>query len=234
MVSNKYLIVIPAYNEERKLQGVIKATQKHNPFADILVINDGSDDNTLKIAEQAGAMVLDLTNNLGYGCAIQTGFRFATENNYDYVITIDGDGQHDPASVKNLIKKLSEQNADVVIGSRFLEGHYEMEFARKTGAKIFSFITYLYTKIKFTDPTSGFQLLNNKAFTYLSESDKYPIDYPDANILIALHKANFKVVEAPVQMFRKLSSKSMHSGLRPFFYIIRMTLAIMIQSLRKE
>jgi hypothetical protein len=231
---NQYLIIIPAYNEEKSIENVIKATKEQNPFADILVVNDGSDDNTLRIAKQSGAMVIDLTNNLGYGCAIQTGFQFAAKNQYQYVITIDGDGQHNPSSVKNLRMMLSEKNADVVIGSRFLEGNYKMEFTRKAGSWLFSLITFIHTKIRFTDPTSGFQLLNRKAFSYLSESEKYPIDYPDANILIALHKANFKIVEAPVQMFRKPESKSMHSGLKPFFYVVRMTLAIFIQFIRKE
>lgn len=229
-----HLIIIPAYNEESNIESVIKNSKEANPIADILVVNDGSDDNTLIIAKRSGAMVLDLTSNLGYGSAIQAGFQFATEYGYDYAVTLDGDGQHDPHSVNNLIKLLSKENADVVIGSRFLKGIYKMEITRKLGSWLFSLIAHLYTKTRFTDPTSGFQLFNRKAFSYLSESENYPMDYPDVNTIMALHNAGFKIVEAPVTMFRKSEGKSMHSGLKPIFYILRMLIAIIIQLFRKE
>lgn len=199
----KHLIVLPAFNEEECISGVLQDAKKSNPLADILVVNDGSSDSTSEIAKQIGVMVLDMPFNTGYGGAIQTGFRFAVENGYDFVIIMDADGQHDPNYTKNLIESMEREDADVVIGSRFLEGTYKMNIARKTGSWLFSRIAKFYTGVNFTDPTSGFQLLNRKVFSYLSQADNYPLDYPDVNIIMALHKMKFKVVEAPVRMREK-------------------------------
>ncbi len=229
-----YLIVIPAYNEEEHIANVIDSTKKDNPQADILVVNDGSTDNTSALAKQRGAEVLDLPFNIGYGGAVQTGFRFAVEHAYDFTVTLDGDGQHDPASVKALIDTMEREKADVVIGSRFIEGSYRMGFLRKIGVRLFSWIARLYGGMRISDPTSGFQLLDRKAFSYLARDDNYPLDYPDVNIVMALHKMDFKIVEAPVRMKEKLKGKSMHSGFRPAVYVLRMCLAILMIFLRKE
>lgn len=228
------MIIIPAYNEEGCIAGVLQDAKKSNPLADILVVNDGSSDNTSTIAKQTNVMVLDMPFNIGYGGAIQTGFRFAVESGYDFVIIMDADGQHDPRYTKNLIDTIEREEADVVIGSRFLEGTYKMGIPRKTGSRLFSRIARFYTGIKFTDPTSGFQLLNRKVFSYLSGGNNYPLDYPDVNIIMALHKMKFKVVEAPVMMREKTTGNSMHSGLKPLIYVIRMFLAIVTVLMRKE
>lgn len=229
-----YLILIPAFNEEECIGKVLHDTTQSNPDADILVVNDGSTDHTSEIAKQAGVMVLDIPFNIGYGGAVQTGFRFATEFGYEFVVTLDGDAQHDPASVKNLREAMKREGADVIIGSRFLGAPYSMGPARRAGVFIFSRIARLYTGITFTDPTSGFQLLNRTVFSYLSAGDNYPLDYPDVNIIMALHKKHFKVREAPVRMVEKPNGKSMHSGLRPLVYVARMFLAILMVLLRKE
>lgn len=230
---NLYLIIIPAYNEEKSLEKVILDVNKANTFADVLVVNDGSHDSTSEVARKTGVMVLDLPSNLGYGGALQTGFRFAAEHRYEYVISLDADGQHDPSSAKNLIESMKRENADVVIGSRFMEEQYRMGIFRKLGSRMFSFIARLYTGIKFTDPTSGYQLLNRKVFSYLSKADNYPLDYPDINIIMALYKMKFKVVEAPVIMLEKKDGKSMHSGLAPLFYVLRMFLAMLMITIRR-
>lgn len=227
------LIIIPAYNEEEYISLVIRSTKESNPDIDILIINDGSTDNTSEIAGQGGVMVIDIPFNIGYGGAIQTGFRFAVEYGYELVVTLDGDGQHDPFSVKNLIETMDREKADVVIGTRFAEGSYRMDTARRIGVRLFSIIAKLYTGKTFSDPTSGFQLLNRRVFSYLAEGNNYPLDYPDVNIIMALHKMKFHVVESPVKMIEK-QGKSMHSGLKPFIYVIRMFLAILIVFLGKE
>lgn len=229
-----YLIIIPAFNEEKYLPEVLAGVRETNPEADILVVNDGSADRTSELAKQAGAMVLDIPFNIGYGGAVQTGFRFAKDAGYGFVITIDGDAQHNPSCVKNLISAMKTEGADVVIGSRFLEGSYRMGLPRRAGVWLFSGIVRLYTGINFTDPTSGFQLITKKVVSYLAESNNYPLDYPDVNIIMALHKMRFKLIEAPVIMTEKKDGKSMHSGLRPLFYVIRMFLAIFMVLLRKE
>lgn len=229
-----YLIVIPAFNEEEHIAGVLDDAKKNNPSADILVVNDGSTDKTSELSRRKGVMVLDIPFNIGYGGAVQTGFRFATEFGYEFVVTLDGDAQHDPSSLKNLVSVMEREGADIVIGSRFLGGTYRMGFARKTGAWLFSSIARLYTGTCFTDPTSGFQLLSRKVFSFLAEGDNYPLDYPDVNIIMALHKMKFKVREAPVNMREKHGGKSMHSGLRPLVYIARMFLSVFMVLLRKE
>ena len=160
------------------------AVKKSNPLFDILVVNDGSTDATAHIARQKGAMVLDVPFNIGYGGAIQTGFRFAAEYGYDFVVTLDGDGQHDPESVNILMETLKREKVDVVIGSRFITGLYRMGLLRRIGARLFSVIARLYTGAKISDPTSGFQLLNRKVFVHLSKNDNYPLDYPDVNIVM--------------------------------------------------
>jgi glycosyltransferase involved in cell wall biosynthesis len=229
----KTLVVIPAYNEAATIQEVVKRTWAELPFVDIAVVNDGSTDDTAFLAENAGAIVLNLPCNIGYGGALQTGFRFAAQQAYDVVVTIDGDGQHDPSFAQGLIDTMQAQDADVVIGSRFLEGRYQIGLARRFAIRVFSLIVTRYTGTTFTDPTSGFQAINRKAFSYLALRDNYPLDYPDVNIIMALHRMKFKVVEAPVRMVENPAGKSMHSGLRPVFYVIRMTLAIVMVLLKK-
>jgi len=231
---NTHVIVIPAYNEEEHIASVLDDIRKCNPAADILVVNDGSTDATSGIAREAGVMVVDIPCNIGYGGAVQTGFRFAEERGYDFVITMDGDAQHDPHSIKNLREVMEREQADVVIGSRFLEGNYRMGIMRKIGVRLFSAIAHLYTGTHFTDPTSGFQLLNRRVYSYLAQNDNYPLDYPDVNIILALHKLGARVVEAPVRMKEKPKGKSMHSGLRPARYVVRMFLAIIMVLVRKE
>lgn len=232
-ILKSYLIVIPAYNEEEHIANVLREVRESNLSADILVVNDGSTDGTSALSKQAGVMVLALPFNIGYGGTIQTGFRFAMEFGYEFVVTLDGDGQHSPYSVHTLIETMEREKADVVIGSRFIEGAYRMGIFRKMGVWLFSRIAFFYTGTNFSDPTSGFQLLNRRIFSYLAQGDNYPLDYPDVNIIIAIHKMRFKVLEAPVRMNEK-HGKSMHQGLRPIIYVIRMFLAIIMVLLRKE
>ena len=234
MDRKRYLVVIPALNEEATIGAVIGDVKRHVPYSDILIVNDGSTDRTATIARDAGVMVIDLPFNLGYGAALQTGFRFAEKKRYDYVFTIDADGQHDPSCVDSLVGTLEREKADVVIGSRFLEKGYKPGFLRAVGMRLFSSIAKISTGIDITDPTSGFQLLTRDVFSLLSQGDNYPLDYPDVNIIIALHKKKFKVAEAPVVMVNNPHKKSMHSGLKPILYVVKMSLAILMVMLRKE
>ncbi len=234
MDRKRQLIIIPALNEEKTIAQVIGEATQCLPSADILVINDGSTDRTAEVARETKAMVIDLPFNLGYGAALQTGFRFADTHDYDTVITMDADGQHVPSSIESLIAVAGSESADVVIGSRFLEKGYRPGFLRSVGIWLYSHIARLYTGAHVTDPTSGFQLLNRNAFSYLSRGDNYPLDYPDVNIIIALHRKKFRVVEAPVRMRNSADKKSMHSGMRPLFYIIKMALAIVMVLLERE
>lgn len=229
----KYLVVVPAFNEEQSIGEVLRGIKADVPFADILVINDGSRDQTGGIAGHNGTMVISHPFNLGYGAALQTGFRFGVKNGYDFIITMDADGQHSPSSADKMIRAMEVNNADVVIGSRFIEGSYRLGTIKKIGIRLFSWIAKTYTGITITDPTSGFQLLNRNAFSYLAEGDNYPLDYPDVNIIMALHKRKFTIVETPVEMTENRYGRSMHSGLKPVFYIAKMFLAIIMVLMRR-
>jgi glycosyltransferase involved in cell wall biosynthesis len=228
----RHLAVLPAFNEEKSIGMVIGEIRKAIPTADILVVNDGSEDRTGPISSGEGAVVVSHPFNLGYGAALQTGFRFATKKGYDYVFTIDADGQHIPSSAQGLLDAMRDQAADVVIGSRFIGGSYRVSVAKKIGIRLFSLIAKTYTGINITDPTSGFQLLNRKAFSYLAEGDNYPLDYPDVNIIMGLHKRKFKIVETSVEMIENREGRSMHSGLRPISYVVKMFLAIIMVLVR--
>jgi glycosyltransferase involved in cell wall biosynthesis len=230
----KYLVIIPAYNEEKTVAAVISETRGDIPSSDILVVNDGSDDGTRDAAIAEGVAVINHPFNLGYGATLQTGFRFAVKKGYDFVITMDADGQHVSSSAGSLIDVMRESKADVVIGSRFTGQGYRIGILRKIGITLFSLIAKVYTGVSITDPTSGFQLINRSAFTYLAEGDNYPLDYPDVNIIMALHKSRFKVAEAPVVMQENANGKSMHNGLRPLLYVLKMCLAIIMVLLRRK
>lgn len=223
-----HAVIIPAYNEEVSLPAVIAGIQHHLPEADVVVVDDGSTDKTATVAGSAYVRVIRHPCNLGYGAALQTGFRFAALKEYTFVITMDADGQHDPSSAGNLIAAWQAFHADVVIGSRFLGCNYNPGIMRTAGIRLFSYIARLCTGIAITDPTSGFQLLGKNVFSYLAKEDNYPADYPDINIILALHKQAYSIIEAPVIMVEKSGGKSMHSGLRPVMYVLRMLLSIIL------
>jgi glycosyltransferase involved in cell wall biosynthesis len=233
MMKNNTIIIIPAYNEERTIGGVIKGIRNSIQSADIVVINDGSSDRTENAAKDAGAFVINLPFNLGYGAALQTGFKYAVRHGYRYAIQMDGDGQHNPLSLIGLIKEIEKNSADVVIGSRFLGGNnYNAPFLRKIGMKVFSIITNFITRQKFTDPTSGYRAMNESILRFYS-NDIYPVDYPDADVIIMLHQAGFRIREIPVDMNPSLTGKSMHSGLKPIYYLFKMMLSIFVTLLRE-
>ena len=230
-----HLVIVPALNEEMTVGAIIRGIREQTSSADILVVNDGSTDRTAEIASsQQGIFLINHPFNLGYGAALQTGFRFAVKKGYEYAFTMDADGQHVPTSMSILVAAMKKQNADVVIGSRFIGSGYKIGFVRRTGMRLFSLIAKTYTGIDITDPTSGFQLLNRRVFSYLANENSYPLDYPDANIIMALHRRKFKIVEAPVTMRESMSGKSMHSGVSPVFYVIKMFLAIIMVLVRRN
>lgn len=228
-----YLVIIPAFNEETTVGAAIEGIKGQISFADILVVNDGSTDETARVAASEGIFLVNHPFNLGYGAALQTGFRFAERGGYEYVFTMDADGQHLPTSLNSLITAMEERHADIVIGSRFVGSGYDVGFPRRTGMMLFSLIARMYTGIDITDPTSGFQLLNRRVFSCLASGDNYPFDYPDVNIIMMLHKKGFKITEAPVTMVENSSGKSMHAGLKPVYYVIKMFLAIVMVLLRR-
>lgn len=225
----KNLVIIPAYNEEKSINKVLNEIQRIVPFCDIVIINDGSTDNTGKIVNKCGLELISHPFNLGYGAAIYTGFLYADSNNYDAVILMDADGQHSAKDIIRFIKKMEEEDIDLIIGSRYLEKpNYKTTIFRLIGHKFFSFITSLILKKKITDPISGFKMLNRKAYTYFIKSDFSQSEYFDSDILILLGLNNFKIGEIPIKVGIRNFGESMHVGIKPVSYVYKILLSIII------
>lgn len=228
------LIIIPVYNEEKNILRVIEDIRKKTHHMDVLVVNDGSTDKTEYVLERSGVKVINLPYHLGYGVALQTGYKYALDKGYDFIVQMDGDGQHDPISIENLLTEVKSGDIDVAMGSRFLSNKkYRTSFPRKLGMKLFGSIASLIMGQKVTDPTSGFQALNKKAIKFYG-SDVFPCDYPDADAIIMLHRAGFIIKEVPVIMHYDNRSKSMHRGLGICYYIFKMFLSIFVTLFREK
>jgi glycosyltransferase involved in cell wall biosynthesis len=232
-----HLIIIPAYNEERHIKNVLECINRQSELiCDVLVIDDGSIDTTADLAEKFGAAVLSLGTNVGYGRALQAGYRYAAEKDYEYIAQMDGDGQHDAACVKKLFGILEADWGDVVIGSRFLDstlgGTYRAGPLRRSGMIFFSALVTLATGRMITDPTSGFRSFHRRVLPLLLHT-RFPRDFPDADAIIFLTKCGARVVETAVPMYTKDERKSIHSGWNPFFYAFKMTFSVMQIALRE-
>jgi len=228
------LLIIPAYNESKAIGKVIIEIKNQLPDLDILVVNDGSIDNTDTIAKKHGVDVVSLPFNVGYGAALQTGYQYAQDKNYQYILQMDADGQHEPKELVNLVRAIKNDQVDVVIGSRFLnECNYQASWPRRLGMIIFSKITSLIIKQKITDPTSGFQALNHRVLEFFT-SEFYPSDYPDADVIVLLYYSGFRIKEIPVVMYSALNKGKIHNGLKPLYYVFKMFLSIIMIFLRKK
>jgi glycosyltransferase involved in cell wall biosynthesis len=229
----KVLVVTPAWNEAANIQRTVAGVREALPEADVVVVDDGSRDATRELAAAAGATVLSHPFNLGYGGALQTGFLYAQAHGYDAVVQIDADGQHDPLSAAAMVKGLQDGGADVVLGSRFLgAGDYQPSALRAAGIGLMRRLVRLATGETITDPTSGFQALGRRAVG-LYASDLFPVDYPDADVLIMILRAGMRVREVPVVMHAREAGSSMHDGLKPVWYMFKMLLSIAVTVMRK-
>lgn len=228
----KTLVIIPAYNEEHSIRGVIDDLRQHLSNADIVVVDDGSRDATGKVAESLGAIVLTLPFNLGIGAAVQAGYRFAMRNGYEIAFQFDGDGQHRADQVSTLLRPLLSGDADMVIGSRFLEkGGYDAEISRLFAIKVLSRIISVFVGQSVTDPTSGFRAANSRAIAFYNSY--YPDDYPEPEAVVLLHKAGFRIAEVPVLMRKRLIGSSSITLLRGVYYMVKVVLAIIVDMIKK-
>lgn len=230
----RVLVIIPAYNEAGRIAAVVAGIRAAAAEADVLVINDGSRDDTAVVARQAGAVVVCHPFNMGYGVAIQTGYKYALRHDYDYLVQIDGDGQHDPTHIPELLAIVQSGTADFVLGSRFLSNaSYRPPLIRRLGMAFFRQIVSLVIRQPMTDCTSGYQAFNREVMQFFA-SELFPCDYPDADVLISLHLAGFRIRELPVRMYANAAGKSMHSGLKPIYYVFKMILSITVTLLRSH
>lgn len=228
----KKLIIIPAYNESANIEKTIKMIQENAPEFDYVIINDCSTDDTKKICEKNGYNYIDLPINLGIGGAVQTGYRYGYEEDYDMAVQVDGDGQHDPKFLATMADYLEEHGLDMVIGSRFInkEG-FQSSGARRMGIKYFTVLIQLLTGKKITDPTSGLRMVNHdvmKIFAY-----DYPKDYPEPESVVAILRQKKNVEEIPVVMKAREGGVSSISPKKSVYYMIKVTLAILIERIRK-
>lgn len=229
---SKILIIIPAFNEEATIGSVISSVKKEMPDADIVVVNDGSHDKTSQIAKTLGAVVIDLPYNLGIGAAMQTGYRFAKLMGYDIAVQVDADGQHPANQIKNLIKPIEDNKADVIIGSRFLgKGEYKPSLARLVGMTVFAKVVSFIIRNKVTDTTSGFRAVNKRVVNFFSSV--YPDDYPEVEALVLLYKAGFSIMDTAVVMDERHGGKSSITPIRGLYYMVKVLLAVFVDTLKR-
>ncbi len=227
------LIIVPAYNEAEGIVRVVNEIRTRAPYADVLVVNDGSDDATGRLAEGAGALVIHLPANLGIGGAVQTGYRYAEENGYRYAAQIDGDGQHNPADFERLLDTLRGSGADMVVGSRFLTGQgFQSTFARKIGIDLLAGLVSGLIGRKVTDPTSGYRICGRRAIELFAHD--YPTDYPEVEALVLMDNSGLTFIETPVVMSARKTGKSSISALKSVYYMLKVTLAVFITKSRKS
>lgn len=227
------LIIVPAFNEANNLAGTIADLNKYVPWADVLVVDDGSTDDTSQVAKSLGCRVLRMPFNIGIGGAVQAGYKFAQEEDYDLATQFDGDGQHAAKSLPMMLAASIEGQGDLIIGSRYLEANdYVTPLARRLGTAIFSKIVSYIIGQKITDSTSGFRVLNRQAIAFCAET--YPSDYPEVEVLPLIHFAGLTIAEAPVQMNRRQSGTSSITWSRALYYMIKVILAISISLLREK
>lgn len=235
-MKEKLLIIIPVYNEESNVENLILKLKDADieEIGHILVINDGSTDNTEALVRKNGIDILNKPLNLGYGSTLQLGYKYASKYDYQYIIQIDGDGQHDVSNIRNIYDVLIGQEGDlkkhpdIVIGSRFLSETNEMKVSglKSVAIGFFKIVIKIFTKRKITDPTSGLQGLNRDAFSFYAKYGNFDHKYPDLNMIIQMLMMGYTIEEIPAKMHDRKSGKSMHSGIfRPISYMILISIS---------
>lgn len=226
----KTLIIIPAYNEQENIKLIIDNLIKNYPQFDYVVINDCSVDNTKTILENNNYNHINLPVNLGIGGGIQTGYKYALEKGYDIAIQMDGDGQHDPKFLDEVIKPIEKGMADIVIGSRFIEKEgFQSTYLRRLGINFLSTLIKFVSGVKIKDVTSGYRAVNKKFIEIYAR--EYAQDYPEPEAIVKASMYNANILEYPVVMFERISGKSSISPLKSIYYMIKVSLSIILYRL---
>ena len=233
MTTKRTVAVVPAFDEEAAIGAVVLEIAQLDPAIDVVVVDDGSSDGTADAAARAGATVVRLPFNLGIGAAVQTGFRWALERDYDVAVRLDGDGQHDAAELPKLLAPLETGEADVVTGSRFREGEdgYRPPLHRRLGITWFARLVSLLSGQRVTDTTSGFQAMNRKGIELFARD--YPSDYPEVEATILVYKHRLRLIEVPVQMREREHGSSSITFARSIYYMFKVTLALCVAMVRR-
>lgn len=230
----KLLFIIPAFNEEKSIVRTVQTIYDFNSNWDVIVINDGSKDSTESLCKLNNIPIVTLPMNLGIGGAVQTGYKYALNNNYDIAIQFDGDGQHNVDYVQNIIQDIQDGTQDFVIGSRFIDGNREGFISsrlRRIGIRLISITILILTGRKITDPTSGFRAANRKIIETFAEN--YPIEFPEPESVMVLLKQKYQVKEIPVLMYERQGGTSSIHTWKSAYYMVNVLLSLIIVSLRK-
>lgn len=227
----RILLIVPAFNEGQSIRKLIARLKLAVPSADVLVIDDGSTDDTARQAK-ATSRVVSLPFNLGIGGAMQTGYRYADLHGYDIAVQVDGDGQHRPRQVLRLIDQLRDGRTDFVVGSRFLgEGHYAQQPARLVGGWLLRWMLRTLTGLNITDCTSGFRAANRRVIRAFAHW--YPEDYPEPEVILLLHRAGYQVREIPVTMRQRRSGRSSIATASGLFYVVKVAACLLLDMARR-
>ena len=225
------LIIIPAYNEEAAILGVIAQIRQSMPGTPILVLDDCSEDATVTVARSAGVDLISLPHHLGLGGLVQTGYKLAYSLGYDYVIRVDGDGQHDPRDIPLIYQRLRESGAEMVIGCRMPNG-WKTGVVRRVGIQFFRAMLRPILGRQVNDPTSGFVGVNRTALQVFARS--FPLEYPEIEALVVLQRRRFRFEEVPVRMHPRMTGRSTITAIKSLYYIAHVLLGVFVNVLKYE
>jgi glycosyltransferase involved in cell wall biosynthesis len=234
-VQIKIAIIVPAYNEENAIADVITGIRQlqlgNNVVHDVIVVNDASTDHTPQMVSALNCILLDLPVNLGIGGAMQTGFQYAYENDYDYAMQVDGDGQHPACEIPKLVNAILNGNSNVVIGSRFIENKgFLSTFFRRMGITFFKHLLKIFYGVSISDTTSGFRIIDRKALGIVNEY--YPDEYPEPESLVLSRKHGLKIEEVAVEMCERQGGRTSIRAFYSLYYMVKVSIAIFFTSIR--
>jgi len=229
----RLVAIVPAWNEAGAIGGVVDEIRRFDPTAEVVVVDDASTDDTARVAEEHGATVLRLLFNVGIGGAVQTGFRYARDEGYDVAVRLDGDGQHDASELGKLLAPIYAGEADLVIGSRFVDpgGSYRPPLARRLGIRVFARLVSLLGGQKVTDTTSGFVALDRPGIELFAV--EYPHDYPEVEATLVALRSGLRLAQVQVEMRERQTGNSSITFVRSLYYIVKVMLALLVASLRR-
>ncbi len=231
--SGRLLILIPAFNEEGAVGGVVQAVKSAMPGAPVLVVDDSSRDATVSVARAAGAEVLALPHHLGLGGCVQAGYKLAFELGYEFVIRVDGDGQHDARDIPKVFETLRTSGCEMVIGSRYVSGNGGgTSLLRAAGIRFFRMVLRPILGKPVRDPTSGFVGVNRSALAVFSRS--FPLEYPEIEALVVLQRRRFRFVEVPCRMLPRRTGRSSITPMKSIYYIVHVLLGVFVNVLKYE
>ena len=227
------MAIVPAWNEEEAIGGVVREVRAVDPEIDVVVVDDASADGTAAAAEAAGATVLRLPFNVGIGGAVQTGLRYALAEGYDVAVRLDGDGQHEAGQIPRILVPVVAGEADLVIGSRFVDatGSYRPPLARRLGIRVFARLVSLLGRQRVTDTTSGFVALSRTGIELFAA--EYPHDYPEVEATLVALRSGLRLTQVQVDMRERTTGTSSITFLRSLYYIVKVLLALLVASLRR-